>query len=394
MPPAPLAPAQVSALRVRDEVRSTWIIRAYIAVSAVSTMVLASFFFSLDNDVHHQLGQFGAILAAVFAALLAWSFAGRVAAAGIATILISTASIVVHVAVLSSAAQVQVLLFGLGFASFIVVRSDRAALRLILGGIVAALYLFVEFAFPSGSGVAELAPATEAAYAQVNRVAAALNILVVALLLQYRFQLTRRILEGAARYGELRATTDELTGVYNRRPVITQMQQWGDRKRGNYAIALIDLDHFKSVNDEFGHACGDIVIRDVAHALSAHFRDTDMVSRWGGDEFLVLMPGIRHGDLFPVLERLRATVAALRSDCDAHAHTVTVSVGAAMGALGQTPDECIAAADHALYRAKAEGRNRVVAVGVQAPHDALGRPNPAAAAGDMRARDDGADADA
>ena len=211
--------------------------------------------------------------------------------------------------------------------------------------------------------------------AMVNRLCAVALVALVAVLIQYRFVSTRRVLEGAARYGELRATTDELTGVYNRRPVIAQLAEWAHRGRGNYAIALIDLDNFKTINDQFGHDCGDLIIQEVAATMREHFRDTDMVSRWGGDEFLVLMPGIRHSDLIPVLERLRRAVSRIDKRCNNHPHSVTVSIGAAMGSHEQTPDECIAAADHALYRAKAEGRNRVVAVGVSMPHQALGRPS-------------------
>ena len=148
------------------------------------------------------------------------------------------------------------------------------------------------------------------------------------------------------------------------------------RGRGNYAIALVDLDHFKTINDEFGHDCGDKILQAVADTLRNHFRDSDMVSRWGGDEFLVLIPGVRHADLVPILDRLRRSINLIEKRCSEHVHQVTVSIGAAMGALGQTPDECIAAADHALYRAKAEGRDKVVAVGVSQATHALGRPAP------------------
>ncbi|HZL81691.1 MAG TPA: GGDEF domain-containing protein [Demequina sp.] len=209
-----------------------------------------------------------------------------------------------------------------------------------------------------------------------NRIVAGLCILLVVAVIQVNMSATRRILEGAARYGELRATTDELTGVYNRRPVVAQLTQWAERGRGNYAIALIDLDHFKTINDEFGHDCGDTVLQEVALTLRSHFRETDMVSRWGGDEFLVLMPGVRHADVVPVLERLRRAIKLIEKRCPEHVHHASVSIGAAMGAMGQSPDECIAAADHALYRAKEEGRDKVVAVGVMEATHAQGRPSP------------------
>ena len=213
-------------------------------------------------------------------------------------------------------------------------------------------------------------------WSNFDKVGAGVLLFLVVVVLEVRHARLQRILEGAARYGELRATTDELTGVYNRRPVIAQLSEWAERGRGNYAIALIDLDHFKGINDEFGHDCGDKILQAVADTLRSHFRDSDMVSRWGGDEFLVLIPGVRHADLVPILERLRRSINLIEKRCSEHVHTVTVSIGAAMGALGQTPDECIAAADFALYRAKEEGRDKVVAVGISQATHMLGRPDP------------------
>jgi diguanylate cyclase (GGDEF)-like protein len=88
------------------------------------------------------------------------------------------------------------------------------------------------------------------------------------------------------------------------------------------------------------------------------------------------MPGVRHADVLPVLERLRRAINLIEKRCPEHVHHVSVSIGASMGAMGQTPDECIAAADHALYRAKEEGRDTVVAVGVIEATHAQGRPAP------------------
>jgi diguanylate cyclase (GGDEF)-like protein len=238
---------------------------------------------------------------------------------------------------------------------------------------ILAIYLTCEMTWPAGSGFNQLPDDISAQLAMFNRTVAAFLAGAALAVLQVKLRLNRQILEGAARYGELRATTDELTGVYNRRPVIAQLEEYAARGRGNYAIALIDLDGFKAINDTHGHDCGDEILRLVADSLTDHFRASDMVSRWGGDEFLILMPGIRHTDLEPVLERLRAEIAAIRKPCGSEMHEVTVSIGAAMGEVGQSPDDCIAAADHALYRAKEEGRNKVVTVGTAAPTGALRR---------------------
>ncbi|PKQ18198.1 MAG: hypothetical protein CVT68_04640, partial [Actinobacteria bacterium HGW-Actinobacteria-8] len=277
---------------------------------------------------------------------------------------------------ISAAVSVESILFPIALAPFLMIRRDLPAVRLALASFAIAVYLVCELVFPEGSAAHPLTGNVAEAFARGNRITAAISLLVLMMILQQNMSATRRVLEGAARYGELRATTDELTGVYNRRPIVAQLTQWAARGRGNYAIALIDLDHFKTINDEFGHDCGDTVLQEVALTLRSHFRETDMVSRWGGDEFLVLMPGVRHADVVPVLERLRRAINLIELRCDEHVHHVSVSIGASMGAIGQTPDECIAAADHALYRAKEEGRDAVVAVGVIEATHAQGRPSP------------------
>jgi diguanylate cyclase (GGDEF)-like protein len=296
--------------------------------------------------------------------------------ASVVTLVVSTIGITVAVSQISAGLSLESFLFGLAVMPYVLVTRERPLVRFALSAFVLGAYILCEFAFPEGSGDAELPADLARSVSNFDKVGAGVLLFVVVAALEFRHSRLQRTLEGAARYGELRATTDELTGVYNRRPVIAQLSEWSQRGRGNYAIALIDLDHFKTINDEFGHDCGDKILQAVANTLRNHFRDSDMVSRWGGDEFLVLIPGVRHADLVPILERLRRSINLIEKRCSDHVHTVTVSIGAAMGALGQTPDECIAAADHALYRAKEEGRDKVVAVGISQATHALGRPAP------------------
>jgi diguanylate cyclase (GGDEF)-like protein len=294
----------------------------------------------------------------------------------VVVLVLTALGITVAVSQLSAGISLESFLFALAVVPYVIVTRELPFVRAGLSAFVLAAYIVCEFAFPEGSGDAELPADLAHQVTQFDRAGAGILLFLVVAVLETSRLRTQRVLEGAARYGELRATTDELTGVFNRRPVIAQLSEWAQRGRGNYAIALIDLDHFKTINDEFGHDCGDTILQAVASTLRSHFRDSDMVSRWGGDEFLVLIPGVRHADLVPILERLRRSITLIQKHCDEHVHTVTVSIGAAMGAMGQTPDECIAAADHALYRAKEEGRNKVVAVGVTEPTKALGRPSP------------------
>ena len=121
---------------------------------------------------------------------------------------------------------------------------------------------------------------------------------------------------------------------------------------------LCDLDHFKNINDGWGHAMGDQVLVAVANALRASTRDADTVARWGGEEFLVVLPETREGEAIDLAERLRARVEGLqvadRHQCPV---PVTLSMGIARLAPGETGAGWLKRADEALYRAKAQGRN-------------------------------------
>lgn len=167
------------------------------------------------------------------------------------------------------------------------------------------------------------------------------------------------------------ATTDELTGLLARRRLL----QLGDeevarcrREARPLGVLVIDLDHFKLVNDLHGHAAGDQVLRAVATACAEQLRVFDRLGRYGGDEMCAFMPGLDADQALPVAERLRAVVSGLSVWCDDKLLRVTVSVGvAAVGArASSTVSGLIEAADGALYEAKRDGRNRVALAPPQA----------------------------
>jgi diguanylate cyclase (GGDEF)-like protein len=159
------------------------------------------------------------------------------------------------------------------------------------------------------------------------------------------------------------AVTDELTGLLNRRGVLQAAQALIARQaqKGQSVGALMfDLDHFKSINDRFGHAIGDQALHLFAVTASASTRATDIVGRFGGEEFVALLPGTI-ADAKLVAERIRKAFEAVGvtvAGCDLNA---TVSIGAAAGQPGTDIVALLAAADAALFRAKANGRNRVEA---------------------------------
>jgi two-component system cell cycle response regulator len=163
------------------------------------------------------------------------------------------------------------------------------------------------------------------------------------------------------------AVTDQLTGLHNRRYMTGQLDALVARaaQGGESAAALvIDIDHFKKVNDTFGHDVGDEVLREFAVRLATNVRAIDLPCRFGGEEFVVIMPETSLAAAEKIAERIRRHVAGspFRVDSGKELLTVTISIGVAatMGA-GDTPEALLKRGDEALYEAKATGRNRVIA---------------------------------
>jgi diguanylate cyclase len=159
------------------------------------------------------------------------------------------------------------------------------------------------------------------------------------------------------------ATRDELTRIPNRRHVaelIDAARAEADQRREPCAIALIDLDHFKRINDRFGHEAGDRVLRHFAEVALRALRSSDVIGRWGGEEFLVMLPGTDVAGACEVLQRLRSALAAPESTFQ-EVGGVTFSAGVAALDHRLALETAVAEADVALYRAKEAGRDRVEA---------------------------------
>ena len=161
--------------------------------------------------------------------------------------------------------------------------------------------------------------------------------------------------------------TDDLTGAFNRRYFDRRLADELRRARrlgARLSVLLFDLDHFKSINDRFGHPAGDRVLCAVADSISATVRDIDIVTRWGGEEFAVIAPGSDGEDAVNIAERVRLAVRDLAvQTLDGSTISLTVSCGVAWVAPDiHTPAQCLAAADRCLLEAKAAGRDRVVAL--------------------------------
>jgi diguanylate cyclase (GGDEF)-like protein len=189
---------------------------------------------------------------------------------------------------------------------------------------------------------------------------------LTARLSRIRWRLSQQREELARALAQLQAiaTRDELTGLPNRRQMQALMDQEllrSLRHHHDFCIAVLDLDHFKRVNDAHGHAAGDTVLRAFAQTGQAALRATDVLARWGGEEFLALLPDTAMPLALAGMERLRQQIAALQTDVGSAKVSVTVSIGLTGHRRGDTLAQTLERADQLLYRAKAEGRNRTCA---------------------------------
>lgn len=165
------------------------------------------------------------------------------------------------------------------------------------------------------------------------------------------------------------ATHDPLTGLHNRRAAESRLESdhaHALRSGEPLSVLMLDLDHFKRINDRWGHAAGDRVLVAVADVLREQLRGADLGARFGGEEFLAILPATTSAEAVAAAERIRARVAKLALDADDGPMRITASIGVATLAFGESTTQLLARADTAMYRAKDAGRDRCVAAGDQA----------------------------
>ena len=240
--------------------------------------------------------------------------------------------------------------------------------RQMLGVLV---YSLVAFGVASGVVAArdepDYPPVVAAAYVGMVVVVLLSSTFLTTRVQSTREHLRRQRAELAQALEQIRqlATHDDLTGLLNRRAMLDRMQleQRRSLRSGSpLLIAQLDIDHFKVVNDTHGHAAGDLVLQSFADTVRRNVRDTDVLARWGGEEFVLLLCDTPAADAVALMERLRQAVQAMQVPVPQGDGPITVTVS--IGLARHTPADPLAGtlerADQALYAAKAGGRNRVV----------------------------------
>lgn len=278
-----------------------------------------------------------------------------------AVLVVTTAGValVAASAALTTRSDVHMLYFAVAFSMLALFPERLLRVRVAYAcGLFGAL-IACEFAFRESPIATQLGSTTLENLAVGNRLwTVALGVGAMAVILA-RSASQRRALFGAASNEEQRANTDVLTSLANRRPVLQRFASF-DGTSAAYTVVVVDVDNFKLINDSYGHDAGDKVIVEVGERLVEHFGPRSLVSRWGGDEFLIIVENEAPLALVLSLERLRKTMSKFPVKVAEDAIAVQLSIGAARAVPGAMAEDVLMAADAALYTAKHQGRNQVV----------------------------------
>jgi diguanylate cyclase (GGDEF)-like protein len=249
------------------------------------------------------------------------------------------------------------LLFAAGMMTFMLFRTSDWLMRATFVVVSVVLFLYCEAEWPPASRHHAFPSSAATILLVVNVLATVLLLYIVARFDMHYYERERRRNAELLDAAQVAAQTDALTDVFNRRgvaPVLSSVV-----RRGEYALALVDLDRFKLINDRLGHGAGDVVLSNAARTLVKSVGVDGVVARWGGEEFLVVIPGRSLEEADAVMERARADMEAEYGAPDSIAR-VTISIGLAHAPRFAGKEETLRLADANLYEAKSSGRNLVV----------------------------------
>ena len=347
---------------------------AYAALSAASFALLTAAFHAHGppaTDLLRAFGNLAGLLALIALQRGIWLFVGRsltttghwlaVAAVLVASYIgLSPSGGSVRVGVNST---VQALLaFGMAYDLWVFARDQ---LRLRWPSLLALPLLIAAFSFAARGSRALLVPeSVNVEMAADSGLNVGYALLYVMLALAFHATLVSLVVSRLVLELRHRSRHDGLTGLLNRRAMEEALHAQVQRSRRTgetFTVLMLDLDHFKSINDRFGHAAGDRALRHAAALLKAGVREVDHLARFGGEEFLALLPGASLAAAQPLAERLRGCLDAEPLVVDSTSVPLSVSIGVAQWAdASEDASRLLVRADAALYQAKLQGRNRVV----------------------------------
>ena len=343
-----------------DVVVAAAVTNQYVILALAITLAHEVFYFVYDPLRLAPVLVLNGLVAVAYSSAFSIGRAGHQRAAGLVALLGPLVQFTLVSSVLSRDAGLHLFDLTAGVLAFLVLTDEQRLDRWIV-----VLLSTVAFAVVHLSFVAERVPVRLPAFVLdrmfvVNGVCSVALLFSAAVVSHAQLRGQRDLVAEQADLMAGLAQTDVLTQIPNRRRLIDVLARSANSPQVPYTVALVDLDHFKRVNDKHGHAAGDVVLARIASILMTSIRTSDIVGRWGGEEFILVLPATplrRIGDL---LEQVRERVAAETFEYDDVKIRVTVSIGAADARGGMTYQDVMRIADDRLYLAKRRGRNRVV----------------------------------
>jgi len=345
--------------------------QAFLFVSAVLSVVFAAFFAIYDASALGPLVVVAAIAVLANLAGLVFVRRGRQLTASMFAVMVGTVQVAIVTTFVGWTAGFQLYLIAGGQLVFMLFTEKQRVLRWIYLVFAVGTFFYCQLVVPEDGNGYTFSHSAAAVLFSINATCTLLLMFALAAVSYYAAMRVRVAAAGATERAQFLANTDELTGLANRRPVLRRLEQLS--MHVPYVVAIADVDHFKMLNDTFGHECGDLVLTAIGERLRMGVRAADSVGRWGGEEFIFVMEQTSIEDAVVTLERLSAELSE-PIPCTGHSHEVTMSVGITDAQPDRMVHRALQRADSALYEAKQAGRNLVrvrlgppPTLGVEAP---------------------------
>jgi len=333
--------------------------QAFLVIAAILAGAYTIFFAGYDLDGLRPVVVVGSAIVLGFLVGIVFVRTGHQLTAAIIAVTLGTVQVAFVTQYIGWIAGIQLYLIAGGQLVFMLFTQRQWMLRWVYLAVAVCTFFYCQLVVPEHGENFAFSDSANGVLFSVNATLTLLLIYTLAAISYYTAARARALADGAAARAEYLANTDELTGLSNRRPVTRRLDELSASTR--YAVAIADLDHFKVLNDTFGHDCGDRVLAVVGARLRDGLRAGDSVGRWGGEEFIFVMADASLEDAVVTMERLRTQLAA-PIPCFGHSHDVRMSVGVTDAHPDRMPHRALQRADTALYEAKAAGRDTVHAI--------------------------------
>ncbi|WP_062131709.1 GGDEF domain-containing protein [Demequina aestuarii] len=328
-------------------------------IAIILTLSYIAFFMTYDMAMFGTLIAFNMVATIAYVACVLLARLGRQLGAALVTFGTAIVQLVMASAFVGWEAGFHLFILLACQLVFMVFTERQRALRWVSAFGALFGFLACQFLLPASGAIVQMPQVLLTTLFSINVLLMSSMLFIVAAVSHFRAERARQRAAELAARAEYLANTDALTGLANRRPVMERLEKLSVPGAAPYCLAIADLDHFKDINDRFGHACGDRVLADIGARLKASLRVTDAVGRWGGEEFVFVITDAQLSDAAVTMERIRASIGDASIACTGHDHPITVSIGLTDGEYDGSPHHAIRRADDALYASKAGGRDRV-----------------------------------